>query len=220
MQTKAGRRGNLVMKRFLLVFLLVISGSLVFSVYEIPNPTTSTPRELSHIAASMTYVAYPNPDYNDYSSWKETCFTLFLTEEYLMAISHVEAERVFYTEEERIALLESQLDAGKDFWVILVYLRSDKYPKRNYIQIGTPDSEITRVLMMNDDGDRVLPLMEDSSYPEMDANGNYTSGNTVFFPKYTSDGKPIIHKNSKWIQFWLFTSSERICFQYDFYLQE
>ena len=220
MQTKAGRRGNLVMKRFLLVFLLVISGSLVFSAKTIPNPTTSTPRELDFLIVSLTYMAYPNPDYNDYSSWKEDSYAMFLTEEFLMAFSHVEAERMFYTEEERIALLESQLDAGKDFWIISVFLRSDKYPKRNYIQIGTPDSEITRVLMMNDDGDRVLPLMEDSSYPEMDANGNYTSGNTVFFPKYTSDGKPIIHKNSKWIQFWLFTSSERICFQYDFYLQE
>jgi len=172
----------------------------------------------------MTYVAYPNPDYNDYSSWKETCFTLFLTEEYLMAISHVEAERVFYTEEERIALLESQLDAGKDFWIISVFLRSDKYPKRNYLQIGTDDSEITRVLMMNDDGDRILPLMEDSSYPKMGANGNYVSGTTLIFPKYTSDGKsdgkPIIHENTEWIQIWLFTSIERICFQYDFYKQE
>jgi len=205
------------MKRFFLVFLLVISGSLAFSVYEIPNPTTSTPRELSHIAALITYTAYPNPDYNDYSSWKENSFALFLTEEYLMAISHVEAERVFYTEEERIALLESQLDAGKDFWGIRFYLKSDKYPKKNYIQIGTPDSEITRVLMMNDDGDRVLSLMEDSSYPEMDVRGNYYSDTTLIFPKYTSDGKPIIHKNSKWIQFWLFTPSERICFQYDFY---
>jgi len=208
------------MKRFLLVFLLVISGSLVFSAKTIPNPTTSTPRELSYFAALMTYVAYPNPDYNDYSSWKENTYALFLTEEFLIANSHDEAERVFYTEEERIALLESQLDAGKDFWIISVFLKSDKYPKRNYIQIGTPDSEITRVLMMNDDGDRVLPFMEDSSYPEMDANGNYVAGTILIFPKYTSDGKPIIHKNSKWIQFWLFTSSERICFQYEFYKQE
>ena len=208
------------MKKLLLVFLLLILGSLVSAVPKIPNPTTSTPRELSHIAALITYTAYPNPDYSDYSSWKENSFALFLTEEYLMAISHVEAERVFYTEEERIALLEEQLDFIKDLWAIRVFLRSDKYPKKNYIQIGTPDSEIIRVLMMNDDGDRVLPLMEDSSYPEMDNNGNYTSGNTVFFPKYTLDGKPIIHKNSKWIQFWLFTSSERICFQYEFYKQE
>lgn len=205
------------MKRFLLVFLLVISGSLVFSVYEIPNPTTSTPRELGYFSALITYAAYPNPDYNDYSSWIGNNHTLFLTEEFLMAISHHEAEHMFYTEEERIALLESQLDAGKDFWVILVYLRSDKYPKRNYIQIGTPDSEITRVLMMNDEGDRVLSLAEDSSYPEMDVRGNYVSGTTLLFPKYTLDGKPIIHKNSKWIQIWLFTSTERICFQYDFY---
>jgi len=207
-------------KKLLLVFLLLILGSLVSAVPKIPNPTTSTPRELDFLIVSLTYMAYPNPDYNDYSSWKEDSYVLLLTEEFLMAFSHVEAERMFYTEEERIALLEEQLDFIKDLWAIRVFLRSDKYPKRNYIQIGTPDSEIIRVLMMNDDGDRVLPLMEDSSYPEMDANGNYTSGNTVFFPKYTSDGKPIIHKNSKWIQFWLFTSSERICFQYDFYLQE
>jgi len=212
------------MKRFLLVFLLVISGSLVFSAKTIPNPTTSTPRELSYFAALITYAAYPNSDYNDYSSWKEDSYAMFLTEEFLIANSHHEADRVFYTEEERIALLESQLDAGKDFWIISVFLRSDKYPKRNYLQIGTDDSEITRVLMMNDDGDRILPLMEDSSYPKMGANGNYVSGTTLIFPKYTSDGKsdgkPIIHENTEWIQIWLFTSIERICFQYDFYKQE
>jgi len=59
------------------------SGSLVFSAKTIPNPTTSTPRELDYFVAVLTYLCYPNPEYDDYYDYsvsKEGSWAVFLTE--------------------------------------------------------------------------------------------------------------------------------------------
>jgi|GEM_PF-6141962 len=204
------------MKKYAFVFLLVVLQSLAFAtIHWIPNPTKPPKEEvMSYSEAMDTYISYPNPEYDDYSVWKGS-LTLFYTEELVLAVVNDNAERMFYTEEERNADLEGKLSVIKNHWLMLITLESDKYPERNYIQIGTADSEIIRVLMMNDEGNRVVPITQISSTPTKMSNLNCYSTNTVAFPKYSSEnGEPIIHEDTKWIQIWVFTATERICFQY------
>jgi len=204
------------MKKYAFVFLLVVLQSLAFAtIHWIPNPTKPPKGEvMSYSEAMDTYTSYPNPEYDDYSVWKASS-TVFLTEELAIAIVNHDAERMFYTEEERNAALERHLSLIENRWLFSIFLESDKYPKENFIQIGTADSEIIRVLMINDEGNRVMPIYNDSTTPERKSNLNYHSLNTIIFPKYSSEnGEPIIHEDTKWIQIWVFTATERICFQY------